>query len=255
MPYIGSRPPPSALTSSDIADSIITEAKMADDAISLTELKAGTDGEVISWDASGNPVAIAAGTSGHFLKSQGAGSQPVFAAAGGAWSLISSQTASDSASIEFDGSLTDTYRVYKLFGDNVVGANDGVYLNFTFKRDGEGSYNTGASDYQWIAERFRNGQSLGTRVEDTSDAVMRGRCDFGNSTGELVNFETTIYPRTGKYPTICTRETGMDATDALGQYMSVGRLSTAADVQSIKVACSSGNIATGNFALYGLKIS
>ena len=63
MPYIGSRPPPSALTSSDIADSIITEAKMADDAISLAELKAGTDGQIISWDASGNPVAIAVGTS------------------------------------------------------------------------------------------------------------------------------------------------------------------------------------------------
>ena len=83
MPYIGSRPPPSALTSSDIADSIITEAKMGDDAFSLAELKAGTDGQIISWVASGNPVAIAVGTSGHFLKSQGAGSQPVFAAAGG----------------------------------------------------------------------------------------------------------------------------------------------------------------------------
>jgi len=67
----------------DIADDAVTEAKMATDAIGITELKAGTDGEVISWDASGNPVAIGAGTSGHFLKSQGAGSQPVFAAAGG----------------------------------------------------------------------------------------------------------------------------------------------------------------------------
>ena len=117
------------------------------------------------------------------------------------------------------------------------------------------SYNTGGSDYKWVAERFRIGQSLGTRVESTGDDVMRGRCDFGSASGELVNFETTIYPRTGKYPTICTRETGMDATDALGQYMSVGRLSTAADVQSIKVAMSSGNISTGNFRLYGLAIS
>jgi len=83
MAYIGKIPAAAALTSSDIADSIITEAKMADDAISLAELKAGTDGEVISWDASGNPVAIGAGSSGEFLKSQGAGSQPVFAAAGG----------------------------------------------------------------------------------------------------------------------------------------------------------------------------
>jgi len=83
MAYIGKIPAAAALTSSDIANDIITEAKMANDAIGLTELKAGTDGEIISWDASGNPVAIGAGTSGHFLKSQGAGSQPVFAAAGG----------------------------------------------------------------------------------------------------------------------------------------------------------------------------
>ena len=83
MDYIGKIPAAAALTSSDIANDIITEAKMANDAIGLTELKAGTDGEIISWDASGNPVAIGAGTSGHFLKSQGAGSQPVFAAAGG----------------------------------------------------------------------------------------------------------------------------------------------------------------------------
>ena len=83
MAYIGKIPAAAALTADDITDGIITEAKMANDAIGLTELKAGTDGEIISWDASGNPVAIGAGTSGHFLKSQGAGSQPVFAAAGG----------------------------------------------------------------------------------------------------------------------------------------------------------------------------
>ena len=40
MAYIGKIPAAAALTSSDIADSIITEAKMADDAISLAELKA-----------------------------------------------------------------------------------------------------------------------------------------------------------------------------------------------------------------------
>ena len=82
MSYIGRTPTPAALTASDIADGIISEAKMADDAISLTELKAGTDGNVISYDASGDPVAIATGTAGHFLKSQGAGAQPVFAAGG-----------------------------------------------------------------------------------------------------------------------------------------------------------------------------
>ena len=47
MAYIGASPPATALTASDIADGIISEAKMANDAISLAELKAGTDGEII----------------------------------------------------------------------------------------------------------------------------------------------------------------------------------------------------------------
>ena len=92
MAYIGKSPPATALTASDIADGIISEAKMANDAISLAELKAGTDGEVISWDASGNPVAIGAGSSGEFLKSQGAGSQPVFAAASSGLNLLLTTT-------------------------------------------------------------------------------------------------------------------------------------------------------------------
>ena len=56
---------------------------IADDAITLAKMASGTDGNVITYDASGNPAVVATGTSGHFLKSQGAGSVPVFAAAGG----------------------------------------------------------------------------------------------------------------------------------------------------------------------------
>jgi len=96
MPYLGKTPASEALATSDLADNIITEAKMADDAIALAELKAGTDGELITWDASGNPVAIGVGTSGHFLKSQGAGSQPVFAAHDGAYDLQGAKLTLDS---------------------------------------------------------------------------------------------------------------------------------------------------------------
>ena len=73
MSYIGKQPAKAPLTSSDVADDIITLAKMA----------GGTDGNIITYDASGNPAVVATGTSGHFLKSQGAGNVPVFAAAGG----------------------------------------------------------------------------------------------------------------------------------------------------------------------------
>jgi len=45
----------------------------------------GTDGNIISYDASGDPVAIATGSDGQILTSTGAGSPPAFedAAEGG----------------------------------------------------------------------------------------------------------------------------------------------------------------------------
>jgi len=51
----------------------------------INNLRVGTDGELITWDASGDPAAVAVGTATHILTSNGAGAAPTFqAAAGGA---------------------------------------------------------------------------------------------------------------------------------------------------------------------------
>jgi hypothetical protein len=48
-------------------------------------MASGTDGEILTYDASGNPVAVSVGTDGQVLTSTGVGSPPAFeaAAAGG----------------------------------------------------------------------------------------------------------------------------------------------------------------------------
>ena len=53
-------------------------ATVPDDAITLAKMAPGTDGNIISYDASGNPVAIATGSDGQVLTSAGAGAQPAF---------------------------------------------------------------------------------------------------------------------------------------------------------------------------------
>ena len=68
MSYIGKTPTSVPLTSSDITDSIISLPKLTD----------GTDGNIISYDASGNPVAVATGNDGQVLTSAGAGAIPTF---------------------------------------------------------------------------------------------------------------------------------------------------------------------------------
>jgi hypothetical protein len=62
------------------ADATVSTAKIVDDAVTLAKMAPGTDGNIISYDASGNPVAIATGTDGQVLTSTGAGSPPAFEA-------------------------------------------------------------------------------------------------------------------------------------------------------------------------------
>ena len=61
----------------------IATSQIADDAVTLAKMAPGTDGNIISYDASGNPVAVATGTCGQVLTSAGAGAPPTFQDAGG----------------------------------------------------------------------------------------------------------------------------------------------------------------------------
>ena len=62
----------------DTLGGTIGTAQIADDAVTLAKMAPGTDGNIISYDASGNPVAVATGTAGQILTSAGAGAPPTF---------------------------------------------------------------------------------------------------------------------------------------------------------------------------------
>ena len=68
-----------------ISGSGIVEANLADNAVTLAKMASGTDGEILTYDASGNPTSVSVGTDGQVLTSTGVGSPPAFetAAAGG----------------------------------------------------------------------------------------------------------------------------------------------------------------------------
>ena len=52
-----------------------------DDSVGLSQMAGGTDGNLITFDASGNPAYVATGSSGQVLTSAGAGAPPTFSAA------------------------------------------------------------------------------------------------------------------------------------------------------------------------------
>jgi hypothetical protein len=83
------------------ADNSVTTTKLADDAVTLAKMAGGTDGNLITYDASGDPAYVATGAATNILTSNGAGAAPTFqaAAAGGLtaasqWRLNTSFTSS-----------------------------------------------------------------------------------------------------------------------------------------------------------------
>jgi len=80
-----------AVNSEHYTDGSIDTAHLADNQVTLAKLAGGTDGNIISFDASGDPVAIATGSDGQVLTSTGAGSPPAFEALPGGGITSASQ--------------------------------------------------------------------------------------------------------------------------------------------------------------------
>ncbi len=77
----GSNPAFEQVDTVGIADGAVETAKIEDNAVTLAKLADGTQGGIIYYGASGAPTELAAGTSGQFLKTQGASANPTWATA------------------------------------------------------------------------------------------------------------------------------------------------------------------------------
>ena len=189
-----------------IANDAVEQAMIADDAVGLAQMAAGTDGQIITFDASGNPVAVGPGTDGQVLTSTGAGSPPAFedVPAGGA--TINNATeneivtvASNTGQLDAEANLTFTGSVLGLTGKMNIGtgmaahddANDFVIsndaaisgLSINNAADGYGCINFGDADDNDIGRiaYAHNGNSMRFHVNGAEKMRIK---DGGNVTIE-----------------------------------------------------------------------
>ncbi len=87
-----------SVDSDQYVDGSIDSVHIGDDQVTLAKMAGGTDGQIITYDASGDPVAVGPGTDGQVLTSTGASSPPAFEDADGAavvwagWNLYDEST-------------------------------------------------------------------------------------------------------------------------------------------------------------------
>ena len=116
-----------------LPDASVVTADIADNAVTLAKMVGGTDGQIITYDASGDPAWVGPGTDGQVLTSTGAGSPPAFeaAAGGGQWVLLTSTLASGAASIDFTN-ITSTYNTYVMVISEMRPSTDGEGIRLRF---------------------------------------------------------------------------------------------------------------------------
>ena len=168
--------------------------------------------------------------------------------------FISGATASNSATVAFTG-ISSTYETYVITFNNVVPASDSVSFNMRTSTDGGTSYESGAGNYRYVAERGSQG---GTGVTGSASAteilLVAAGSGIGSDTGEGFNGIAYLYhpSNTGLYTSISSHGHYQDgAADSL-YYQSAGTRIAAADVDAIQFYFSSGNIESGEINLYGM---
>ena len=121
-------PSDDAVSTAKIADDAVTTAKINNDAVTLAKMAAGTDGQIITYDASGNPAAVGPGTDGQVLTSTGAGSPPAFEAVSAGFTAGAVTATTSGSNIDFT-SIPSSATIIHLILDN-VGTNGDDQLMF-----------------------------------------------------------------------------------------------------------------------------
>jgi len=171
-----------------ISGSGIVEANIADNAVTLAKMASGTDGNIITYDTSGNPAVVATGSSGQILTSAGADAVPTFAAAAGidcdadAWEhrLVASQTNSSNDTWDFGHSIHTGSNITEDDGIFTIGT-AGWYLlsayasnsdvntteTYTYWRH-ESTTNIGRIYWRWVGDSA----SYGHRYYSTAQTLI-----------------------------------------------------------------------------------
>nr|BAR32312.1 hypothetical protein [uncultured Mediterranean phage uvMED] len=174
---------------------------------------------------------------------------------GGQKTLLSTTTLSSTSEVVFNNSLiTSTYRDYQITFSNLQMATDGVELYVFFSSDNGSSYPTGnchRNQFGLIAtsDTVQVGTDTGR-----NDIKLSGIADLGTASGETCSGEMRFYDLLGtdNHKTAIGTTAGDNSSGTGFISVTGGTYRSETAVNTLKVATSSGNMASGVIKFYGI---
>ena len=245
MAYIGKYPAKAPLTSSDVADGIISNAKLAQDIISaetaLGAEPADTD-ELLVSDA---------GTLKRMDYSHIKGG-------GGLVHILTTNITSGTASVEFkhgtNGVVLDsTYNAYFFILSDVHPATDGQPLEMTVSNDTGSSYLS--SNYDYAHKGNTHGGTEMSHYNDGDSCFDLNSNNVGNAADESISVQLYLHKPSGTdgHKLISGTSTVIGNDNVVtGQVFGGCNSTNTSAIDAVKFNFGSGNIDRGNFSMFGV---
>jgi len=181
---------------------------------------------------------------------------------GDALKLISSQTASDSASLSFTSGLDSTYKEYIFKFYEINAASNVVDFSFQCSTDGGSNYNMTMTTTFFRAWHYANDTDSGLAYQDARDqaqgtafqpiAFSSGNQAKGCMVGELHLFNPASTTYVKNFFTKTNLISANGSPYQLNSYVAGYVNSTTDTIDAVQFKFSSGNINAGTIMMYGV---
>jgi hypothetical protein len=212
----------------------------------------------IARSAANNITTSGVFTSGAIVNSSVTGIT-VLANASDGITLISSQTASNSASVSFTSGLDSTYKAYKFVFSNIAPRTDSGTFQFNLSTDSGSNYNVTKTTTYIYSYHLENGSTAVLQHDDSADLAQSTGYQninylMGGGADESLSGSLTLFnPSSTTYVKHFISDThGYGASDYASRVLMAGYGNTTSAVNAISFNMSNGNI-DGKIYLYGIK--
>jgi hypothetical protein len=173
--------------------------------------------------------------------------------------LLSSQTASSSASISFTTGIDSTYKEYQFYFIDIHPQNNNVNFTFNMSTDGGSNYNVTKTTTTFRTFHNESDASANLQYDDGNDLAQSTSDQFisvsvGNENDEstagtltLFNPASTVFVKH-----FISRFSDVHEQPALIDWYTAGYANTTSAVNAVRFQMSSGNIDDGTILMYGI---
>jgi hypothetical protein len=171
--------------------------------------------------------------------------------------LLATATASSSATVDFATGIDSTYDEYELHFQNLIPATNAVNVHLRVSTNGGSTYVASGSPYESCYSQINtSGTSSPFGGSGSNQIQLTGATSNSASAGGASGVIRIISPAsTAVHKQFLFSINNRPSTSTLEVISGTGTYDATTAINAVRLFCSSGNIASGSFKLYGIRKS